>query len=237
MTIKQTPTQEPASEDTVTEAMIMEETVSGQMHPYGAMAMAHMQTYLPIRYSQIDNPDSYFRSLGEQIAEEVLAVFDHLRETTRLPTDDYPARAATLNSLKMRAEEVVLAELVYPAPEQPNPDPGGDGEADEDGDDLEGWDPETLAANRALNLTDPGWLAHCQDYDLDPQTGMARWAQAEPENWTRYCARFGVNPETGEPSGTAPRLLSTSTPATRTDQNGRGEPSEQIRGARREPMV
>ena len=107
-----------------TEETVTEEMVSGPMHPYGAEAMAHMQTYLPARYSQIDDPESYFRSLGDQIAEEVLAIFDHLSETTRLPADDYLARAATLNSLKMQAEEVVLAELVYLAAEDPEPGPG-----------------------------------------------------------------------------------------------------------------
>ena len=82
-------------------------------------------------------------------------------------------------------------------------------------------------------MTDPGWLAHCQDYDLDPETGVARWAQAEPENWNAYCARFGVDPETGEPAGTAPSLFSTSTPATRTDRSD--DQSDQVRGSSRGP--
>jgi hypothetical protein len=204
-----------------------EETAAELMHPYGAKAMRHMQIYLPVRYGHIDDPDSYFRQLGEQIAEEVMAIFDHLRETTPLPPDDYLARVGTLTALKMQAEEVVFAELVYLAPEHPNLDPGGDCQTDADGGYLGGWDPETLAANRALNMTDPGWLAHCQDYDLDPQTGVARWAEAEPENWKRYCARFGVDPETGEPSGIAPSLCSTSMPPIDSDQTG---------GSMREPM-
>lgn len=87
---------------------------------YGRMAEKHMARYLPTRYAQIQDPADYFSQLGEQVAHRVEALARALG-TSPTPAsreeEAYLDRRGSMNMARLRAEEVVLAEMVFLAPE------------------------------------------------------------------------------------------------------------------------
>lgn len=95
---------------------------------YGAAAEAHMRRHLPSRYRQLDDPRSYFQALGDLIAAEVEDLTRALLAGEAVETD-FLARAGQLCSARARAEEIVLAELVYLTPEPAAPTDSGLAEA------------------------------------------------------------------------------------------------------------
>lgn len=86
---------------------------------YGQMAMDHWKKWLPARFSLLEDPNSYFQSLGEQVEEMILAEVATLEAANaqRLSSMDYLTRVGTLNALQRQAEEPVLAEMVLLEPE------------------------------------------------------------------------------------------------------------------------
>lgn len=89
------------------------------MNRYGQMAMDHWKTWLPARYSLLEDPQAYFASLGEQVEEMILEQVAALEAANadRMAGMDYLTRVGTLNALQSQAEEPVLAEMVLLAPE------------------------------------------------------------------------------------------------------------------------
>jgi hypothetical protein len=86
------------------------------MNRYGAMALAHMKTYLPDRYRHIADPQSYFRSVGDEATAQV----DELQAVlagTGPAEEDYLGRLRRETRAQREAEETVLAELVFLPPE------------------------------------------------------------------------------------------------------------------------
>ena len=79
---------------------------------YAAAAEAHMRINLADRYSQIENPESYFRRLGEQIAAQV-AQLETALAASEPASEDYLTRVGQLTSARARAEEIVFVDLVY----------------------------------------------------------------------------------------------------------------------------
>lgn len=90
------------------------------MNQYGAMAQRHWQRWLPHRYSQIPDPESFFAELGEEVAARIgdltlqLAGPDPAGES-------YLDKVGRLNMARQQAEEIVLREQVLLEPE-----PGAD---------------------------------------------------------------------------------------------------------------
>jgi hypothetical protein len=84
------------------------------MNQYGAQARRHWQTHLPNRYRQIEDPETFFADLGEQIAQQVqdraaaIAGSDPEQET-------YLEKVGRLNMARQTAESGVMRE-VLPAP-------------------------------------------------------------------------------------------------------------------------
>ena len=145
---------------------------------YAKAAEEHMKVYLPARYRQIDDPDSYFRELGDQIAAQVAELETQLAAQEPASTD-YRTRVGQLSSARSRAEEIVLAQLVYLPPEHP-PDPG---------------DPTVEVDQTGAYL---GWT--------DP-TAQAIWAPGPIwEDWQEELWHRGLDPETGEPLLTDPEI-------------------------------
>jgi hypothetical protein len=101
--------------------MLTEPIAEPRSNRYGRMAEDHMRRYLPDRYEAIEDPTSHFTALGEQVAQEVEEATRALIEAEeRLdPTSptDYEARRGRANMALLRAEETVLAELVWLTPE------------------------------------------------------------------------------------------------------------------------
>ena len=81
------------------------------MNQYGSQAHRHWQTHLPNRYQQIEDPQTFFTDLGEQIAEQVqdkaraIAGPDPERET-------YLEKVGRLNMARQTAESDVLREVL-----------------------------------------------------------------------------------------------------------------------------
>lgn len=86
------------------------------MNQYGAMALNHWRTFRPRAFRQIEDPNSFFSTLGERVAAEIgqmardLAGPDH-------PGEGYLAKLGRLNNARMTAEEVILREQVLVTPE------------------------------------------------------------------------------------------------------------------------
>lgn len=82
------------------------------MNKYGLMAQEHWQAYAPNRYATIENPDEFFQALGEQVANEIAAIVDHLER--QLPNDlEFMDHLGQMNAIQNQAEEKVLSELVF----------------------------------------------------------------------------------------------------------------------------
>ncbi len=82
------------------------------MNKYGQLAMTHWQETDPTRYAAIPNPGEFFSTLGEQVQYQVLEVSDKLAGSD-LAGEQYMAKVARLNTARLQAEELVLADLVW----------------------------------------------------------------------------------------------------------------------------
>jgi hypothetical protein len=86
------------------------------MNEYGRMALDHWQQHLPERYRRIEDPNSFFSTLGDQVATRIadltldLAGQDPVGET-------FMDKLGRLNNASQRAREIVLPEMVLLAPE------------------------------------------------------------------------------------------------------------------------
>lgn len=86
------------------------------MNQYGTTAQKHWQRWLPNRYNQIEDPDSFFSALGKEIAN---AISDLQLE---LAGDDpggetYLEKLGRLNSARLDAESTVMREMALLEPE------------------------------------------------------------------------------------------------------------------------
>jgi len=145
---------------------------------YAKAAEEHMKVYLPARYRQIGDPDSYFRELGDQIAAQVAELEAQLAAGQPASTE-YLARVGQLSSARSRAEEIVFAQLVYLPSEHPDPeDPTV--EVDETGAYI-GWSDQTAKALRAPGAIWEDWQEELWHRGLDPETGEPLLTDAEIE--------------------------------------------------------
>jgi hypothetical protein len=53
------------------------------MNHYGVTARRHWERWLPERYATIQNPDSFFSTLGEEVAQQIADLTLDLAATTR----------------------------------------------------------------------------------------------------------------------------------------------------------
>ena len=90
------------------------------MNRYGVMAQKHWMRWLPFRYAQIEDPDSFFSDLGIQTAERIDSLSLELAGDDQ-PEEGYLGKAGRLGQARHQAEEIVLADLILLEPE-----PGAD---------------------------------------------------------------------------------------------------------------
>jgi hypothetical protein len=151
---------------------------------YARLAQQHMATWLPARYRQIDDPDAYFTRLGEEIATQVEALETTLA-ATEPASEDYVVRVGQLRAARIQAEEIVLADLVWLPPENPEHQTESD---------LDGW------INPAEQEED--WETQMWGQGLDPATGQPMFTDAEIEQKAIVAAarrRTRQDPPTGTP--------------------------------------
>lgn len=86
------------------------------MNRYGLMAQRHWAQWLPQRYATISEPDSYFSTLGQEVAKQIEELTLDLAGDDQ-PGEEYLAKAGRLTAARSQAEEIVLPERVLLAPE------------------------------------------------------------------------------------------------------------------------
>lgn len=85
------------------------------MNHYGMLARDHWKAHLPERYRRLEDPETFFADLGEEIQERV----DELMEARRPKlSGDYLQNLQQLNWAKKEAEDEALRELAFLAPEE-----------------------------------------------------------------------------------------------------------------------
>ena len=116
------------------------------MNRYGLMAQRHWEQWLPQRYATIGEPDSYFSTLGQEVAQRIEDLTVELAGDDR-PGEEYLAKAGRLTAARSRAEEIVLPERVLLAPEP---------ESSEDPEDSSPL-PASLALPEVVDRSHPAW--------------------------------------------------------------------------------
>jgi hypothetical protein len=93
------------------------------MNQYGAMAQSHWARWLPQRYATINDPDSFFSTLGQETARQIEELAADLAGDDQ-PGEGYLAKAGRLTAARSQAEEIILPQQVLLAPEpEANEDP------------------------------------------------------------------------------------------------------------------
>lgn len=87
------------------------------MNRYGTLAREHWTKNAPSKVAQLENPGEFFESLGEQVADRVATLSREIEAQT--PAEpDYLAQVGRLTAIRKQAEEIVLTDLVWLAPDQ-----------------------------------------------------------------------------------------------------------------------
>lgn len=86
------------------------------MNHYGAIAEDHWKKHLPSRYAALEDPETFFNSLGNQIQEMVQNLEDSRRslEQPELNTMEHLERIGRLKAIRKSAEEQAFADLIWP---------------------------------------------------------------------------------------------------------------------------
>ena len=91
------------------------------MNHYGTLAQRRWKRWLPQRYAAIQDPDSFFLTLGEEVAQQIGDLGLDLAGGDP-PGEGYLEKAGRLHMARLQAEEIVLTERVLLEPE-PGADP------------------------------------------------------------------------------------------------------------------
>jgi hypothetical protein len=118
------------------------------MNHYGVTAKRHWKRWLPTRYAAIQDPDSFFSTLGEEVARRIADLTLDLAGDDP-PAEDYLVKVGRLNMARLQAEEIVLREQVLLSPE-----PGADLETDTQDEQASGSHPE---APTVVDRSHPMW--------------------------------------------------------------------------------
>ena len=82
------------------------------MNSFGQQVQQHWKTWLPSRYAQIEDPTTFFASVGEQIEDQVTqsAAAMESEQAASLAQMDSLARVGRLNAIDKSAREIALSE-------------------------------------------------------------------------------------------------------------------------------
>jgi hypothetical protein len=75
------------------------------------MAQRHWRTWLPGRHAAIEDPEIFFAELGQQVSDRIAALELDLREPEQSEAQ-FLTRVGANNMARLRAEEIVLQEMV-----------------------------------------------------------------------------------------------------------------------------
>ena len=131
------------------------------MNRYGVIAQRHWARWLPGQYAAISDPESYFTSLGEEVARQIDDLTDDLVGEIR-QSDSYLAHVGRLFAARAIAEELILPQRVLPEAELA---------ADDDQEDVK---PECGERPMVVDRSHPSWAevnAEQHDRTNDPESG------------------------------------------------------------------
>jgi hypothetical protein len=86
------------------------------MNRYGVIAQRHWARWLPGQYATISDPESFFTTLGEEVARQIDDLTDELVSEIK-QSDSYLAHVGRLFAARAIAEELILPQRVLPDPE------------------------------------------------------------------------------------------------------------------------
>ncbi len=86
------------------------------MNRYGVIVQRHWARWLPRQYAAISDPESFFSTLGEEVARQIDDLTDELVGEIRR-SDSYLAHVGRLFAARAIAEELILPQRVLPDPE------------------------------------------------------------------------------------------------------------------------
>ncbi len=97
------------------------------LNRFGRYAMAAWQEAAPAALARITDPRMYFSELGERAESQWASLWPQMLEPDA-PGEDFFSKAGRVEAAKMRAEEMIRAELLTPPVEEqdvdePEPDP------------------------------------------------------------------------------------------------------------------
>ncbi|GAA4102679.1 TnpV protein [Nonomuraea soli] len=90
------------------------------MNRYGRMAQQRWSEHQPEELAQLANPASYFTALGEEMATQIDMMAEQMAGEDP-PQESYLEKVGRLQAARMRAEELVLSEML-PTIEEPTLD-------------------------------------------------------------------------------------------------------------------
>src|SRR6266566_2547166 len=85
--------------------------MTAAMNQYATLARDHWKRFLPSRNSQIQDPDRFFTTLGQEVEQEIADLTETLAGEDP-PEEDYLAKLGRINAAAQQAREKVLAERV-----------------------------------------------------------------------------------------------------------------------------
>lgn len=85
------------------------------MNRYCRLAMEHWQQADPARLAALDDPATFFSTLGDQVEKRVQELQEHLAGPDS-PDETYLDKVGRLNAARLQAEEMALTELVWVQP-------------------------------------------------------------------------------------------------------------------------
>ena len=85
---------------------------------YSQIAQDHWRTSQPERYRALQDPQTFFGQLGEEIETQVQELAQRLAGPDE-PGEEYLQKVGRLNMARLQAEEAILAELVWTSSEEP----------------------------------------------------------------------------------------------------------------------
>jgi hypothetical protein len=131
---------------------------------YGVIARRHWTRWLPKQYAAISAPESFFTTLGEEVARQIDDLTDQLADKIE-QSDSYLAHVGRLFAVRAIAEELILPQRVLPEAELA---------ADDDQDDQEDVKPECGERPMVVDRNHPSWAevnAEQQERADDPEPG------------------------------------------------------------------
>jgi hypothetical protein len=83
-----------------------------RMNRYGMLAMRHWEQHAPGRVAAMSDREGFFTDLGAEVEAQVMALTRRL-EGPAVDGEGYLQTTGRLTNARMRAEEIVLAQLVW----------------------------------------------------------------------------------------------------------------------------